>query len=91
MADAGPYRVEFSKKAADTLRRLDKTNANRIIGKIERLANTMSEFRHVRLTGEWRDYFKLRVGDYRVIYKIDHAGRLVIVAVIGHRSTVYGE
>jgi mRNA interferase RelE/StbE len=36
-----------------------------------------------------RDDFRIRVGDYRVVYSVDDAERLVIVARIAHRREVY--
>jgi len=41
------------------------------------------------LTGAWKGHLRYRVGDYRVIYRIDEAGKVVIVAIIAHRSEVY--
>jgi mRNA interferase RelE/StbE len=36
-----------------------------------------------------RDYLRLRVGDYRVIYSVDDRASVVLVAVAGHRREVY--
>ena len=41
------------------------------------------------LRGPWRGVFKLRVGDYRVIYTYDRAGRKIIVHFVRHRRKVY--
>lgn len=41
----------------------------------------------VRLAG--RDDFRIRVGDYRIVYAVDDAARLVLVARIAHRRDVY--
>ncbi|MDB9433414.1 type II toxin-antitoxin system RelE family toxin [Microcystis aeruginosa] len=40
------------------------------------------------LTREWSGFYKLRVGDYRVIYEFDRESRIIIIRV-GHRSEVY--
>jgi mRNA interferase RelE/StbE len=43
-----------------------------------------------RLKGElWKDKFKLRVGDYRVIYSVDFEKKIITVHLIGHRSEIY--
>ncbi len=42
-----------------------------------------------RLKGRLKGYYRYRVGDYRVIYRIDENQRLVIVALIVHRSDAY--
>ncbi len=42
-----------------------------------------------RLRGPFAGYYRFRVGDHRVIYRIDQRGRIVIVAIIAHRSEAY--
>ncbi len=42
-----------------------------------------------RLTGDWSGYLRYRVGDWRVIYRIDDAASRVDVVVIAHRREVY--
>jgi mRNA interferase RelE/StbE len=42
------------------------------------------------LKGRWDGYYRFRVGDHRVVYRIDDHSRVVIVVVIAHRSEVYG-
>ena len=41
------------------------------------------------LKGTWTGHYRFRVGDYRVVYRIDDLGRIVVVAIIAHRSEVY--
>jgi mRNA interferase RelE/StbE len=86
---ATTYAVEFRPEARDALRRLNKLAAQRILHKIKWLAENFDTVPHEALTGEFRGLSKLRVGDYRVIYSIDSAGRLVIVHLIGHRRSLY--
>lgn len=42
-----------------------------------------------RLKGEWKGYLRYRVGDWRVIYRIEAAASRVNVVVIAHRREVY--
>lgn len=42
-----------------------------------------------RLKGEWAGYLRYRVGDWRVIYRIDDVANRVNVVVIAHRRAVY--
>ena len=37
------------------------------------------------------DYWRLRIGEYRAIYEIDHVARTVIVLFLGHRKVVYDD
>lgn len=39
----------------------------------------------------WKGYRRLRVGDYRVIYKVDEDKVIVIIIEIGHRKDIYEE
>ena len=83
------YSVEFRPEARDGLRRLSPSAAQRVLDKIKWLAENFDRVPHEALTGEFRGLFKLRAGDYRVIYSVDSAGRLLIVHFIGHRRSVY--
>ena len=42
-----------------------------------------------RLTGEFLGLFRFRVGDWRVVYRVDHSARRIVVIDIGHRRDVY--
>jgi mRNA interferase RelE/StbE len=42
-----------------------------------------------RLKGEWSGYLRYRVGDWRVIFRVDDAANRVNVVVIAHRREVY--
>lgn len=41
------------------------------------------------LKGNWKGYYRYRLGDYRVIYRVDEDDRIVIVAIISHRGGAY--
>jgi len=43
-----------------------------------------------QLTGNLAGYYKLRVGDYRVIYDFISEEKVLIIYKIGHRSEIYG-
>lgn len=59
----------------------------RIEAKIDRLGSVLDRFPHTRMQG--LDCYRLRVGDYRVIYDFDlQKGTLCLLAV-GHRREVY--
>ena len=42
------------------------------------------------LVGEWTGHWRYRVGDWRVIARIEDARVIVVVVTVGHRSGVYG-
>lgn len=84
-----PYSVDIQPEAQDGLRRLSKLNAQRILKKIKWLSENFDQVPHEALTGEFRELFKLRIGDYRIIYSVIYTDRLIIIHLIGHRRSVY--
>ncbi|MCD4687010.1 MAG: type II toxin-antitoxin system RelE/ParE family toxin [Anaerolineae bacterium] len=86
-----PYTLQFSDRALASLKRLDKTVAQRMLSKLEWLAANAAVITHVPLTGDWGGFYRLRVGDYRVIYRLDRDNCLIMVEIIGHRREVYDE
>jgi mRNA interferase RelE/StbE len=91
MTKGDPYQVGLSDRAKDAVKHLDPETARQIRDKLVRLADSATILRHEALKGRWKGYFRLRVGDYRVIYILDHKARSIDVAVIGHRREVYDE
>jgi mRNA interferase RelE/StbE len=83
------YRVEIRKQASKELSRIGLEDRRRIGRAIEGLAEDPrpAGCRKLRDREGWR----IRVGDYRVLYQIEE-GRLVVVVVrVGHRKDVYRE
>lgn len=82
------YRIEFVKQAAKQLKSLPTEEQQKIKIKIDALANNPRPDGVVKLAGEDALY-RIRVGNYRVIYFIQDNQLLVIVLKIGHRRDVY--
>jgi len=59
----------------------------RIQARIDQLGLTLDRFPHVRMTGI--DCYRLRIGDYRVIYGFDLSRGLLNLLAVGHRREVY--
>lgn len=59
----------------------------RIEARIDRLGLTLDQFPHTRLTG--LDSYRLRMGDYRVIYEFDLFKGILYLLGVGHRREVY--
>ena len=82
------FRVEVKPSARKELTRLPDQLIARILPRLENLASNPRPSGCKKLKGgdnEWR----IRVGDYRVVYTIDDAKLLVEVTRIRHRSEVY--
>ena len=82
-----PYDIEFRPAALRELRKIDRSIQPRIQGVISFLAQDPRPPASRQLRG--RDGYRLRVGDYRIIYTIDDGVLLIVVVTIGHRREVY--
>lgn len=82
------YRVELNKAAQRDLRRLSPQLQDRITPRIYALADDPRPPGAKKLAGQ-KERWRVRVGDYRVIYEIHGAILLVLVVTIGHRREVY--
>lgn len=84
-----PYSIEYNGRSGRVLSRLDGPIQTQIRQKLEEMAEQGRSWKHHPLTGPLRGQFRLRVGDYRVRYTLDHANRRVIVQSVDHRSEAY--
>jgi mRNA interferase RelE/StbE len=81
------YRVLIRKSAADELGRIPKKNLRRIVERIRSLGKEPRPRGCEKLSAQER--YRLRHGDYRIVYSIDDSVETVVVVKIGHRSEVY--
>ena len=82
------YRVEIARRAVKVLATLPRREQQRIRAAIELLAATPRPPGCVAIAGETSAY-RVRVGDYRVIYEVRDEVLLIQVVRIGHRREVY--
>ncbi len=83
-----PYTIEFSSAAARQFRRLAAETRARISPHIDALAENPRPIGGAKLKGEARGY-RLRIGNYRILYEVDDKRRAVLVVAVGHRRKVY--
>jgi len=88
------HRVEFHRRAAKALKRLDADRQKQILASIQELAQTPDPATHPNvkaMKGKWQGRYRLRVGDYRVIFRLvtDEAGRVIFITDIGPRGGIY--
>ena len=84
----GEYEVSFTRSARKELESLDSQTARRIFEKIVALANEPRPRGALKLSGT-DNLYRLRVGDYRVIYAIDDQQAQVEVTAVRHRRDAY--
>jgi mRNA interferase RelE/StbE len=87
-APAIRYDVQIAASAARALRKLDHQAQRRISHAIDSLALTPRPHGSQKLTGE-DDLYRVRIGDYRIIYAIRDRQLIVLVVAVGHRRDVY--
>jgi mRNA interferase RelE/StbE len=84
-----PYSVTFEPESIEDLDKISQSVRVRILKKIEWLGVNFEEVSAQSLTAQWSGFYKLRVGDYRVIYEVDIENKLVIITRAGHRREIY--
>jgi mRNA interferase RelE/StbE len=82
------YEVSIVPSAEKEMNRLPATVHTRISKRILTLADNPRPRGFRKLSG--RDEYRLRVGDYRILYIVDDGIRSVTVLAVGHRREVYG-
>jgi len=81
------YRVEIERVAVKALQRLPQADRTRILGRIRGLTEDPYPAGATKLVGA--NGFRIRSGDYRIVYVVDETDKIVTVTRIGHRREVY--
>jgi mRNA interferase RelE/StbE len=79
--------IEWAESATKDLDKLDTPIARRISKRITWLSNSFQSVVPERLAGGLTGPFKLRVGDWRVVYTVE--GNTIVIQFIGHRREIY--
>ena len=80
-----PFKIIWDEKAYDSLNKLEPSISRRILKKVDELSENPFSKDIKKLKGS--DDFRLRVGDYRVIFFIKKD--LIQILKIGHRKSIY--
>ena len=81
------YRLLIKSSATKELEALPPKDRRRIATKIQHLASEPRPAGTEKLSGQ--EKYRLRQGDYRVLYSVDDAQSVVVIVKIGHRRDVY--
>ncbi|MCY3863629.1 MAG: type II toxin-antitoxin system RelE/ParE family toxin [bacterium] len=82
------HTVEISRRAIKSIAALPRKEEQRIRAAIELLADEPRPPSCVALTGE-QSVYRVRVGDYRIVYKVIDTRLMILVIRVGHRRDVY--
>ena len=81
------YRIELKKSAVKELAQIPKKDLRRVTGKIAALADNPRPKGCVKLSG--KDKYRIRQGNYRILYSIEDDVLVVYVVKIAHRKESY--
>jgi len=82
------YTIIFSKSAEKFLDTLDKKTKQRILEKVREL-QTNSENLDIKKLKSRNTLYRLRVGNFRIIYSFKHDRLVIYIVAIGHRKDIY--
>ncbi len=83
----GKYKIEFKKSAIKELNTTPKNDLKRILAKIKSLSENPRPKGCIKLSGKER--YRVRQGNYRILYSIEDDILVVYVVKVGHRKNVY--
>jgi len=81
------YKIEIKKSAIKELNKLAHNDLKKIIQKIQSLADNPRPSDCKKLTGE--EKYRIRSGNYRILYLIEDDILIIYVVKIGHRREIY--
>ena len=81
------YEIFFKESVWKDLRKVPKGHLKKIMARIEKLADDARPLSCEKLTGE--ELYRIRQGDYRIVYSIQDNELTIWVIRIGHRKDVY--
>lgn len=82
------YAIIISPAAKRQLKKITEPHRARILRRIDRLRNDPRPHGVTKLSGK-EDYFRVREGDYRIIYTIEDKELVVLIVTVGDRREVY--
>ncbi|MCX6855751.1 MAG: type II toxin-antitoxin system RelE/ParE family toxin [Verrucomicrobia bacterium] len=81
------WTLEFETKAKKSLKKLDASTRQRVMSKLALLKTNPRGVDAIKLVGS--ESWRIRVGDYRIVYDIHDEVLLIHVIKIGHRREIY--
>lgn len=80
-------KIEWTQDALNDLRKLDRPIQKRILKRISWFSRHFDNITTEPLSGELSGTYKIRIGDWRIIYTLDK--NTVVIHAVGHRKEIY--
>jgi mRNA interferase RelE/StbE len=81
------YRIEVKRSAAKEIGDLPKQDCSRVVARLQTLGDEPRPHGCEKLTGD--DKYRVRQGNYRILYEIDDDSRVVTIVKVGNRKEIY--
>lgn len=85
----GEYRIELDRRVKKDVKSVPPQDMERIKAAISNLSSNPRPPGCKKLKGKNYHYFRIRVGDYRIVYTIEDQVLLIIIVRVGHRKEIY--
>jgi len=82
------FKISYSNQADKFLKKAEKITAKRLLEKIEKLQKEPIIHDTKAIEGS-KNLFRVRVGDYRILYEIDYKEKIIGIVKIDKRENVY--
>ena len=83
------YQIELRQEVLRDLKALDSIVMDRVLRKLTWLKDNFDIIIPESLKGEFKGLYKLRIGDYRILYTFNKSEKKISVHLIGHRKDIY--
>ena len=90
MTSSGRYQIKFTDSARKEFQRLPDKIQGRVVEALSFLAeNPFSDLLRIKKLSGVDELYRIRIGDYRLVYTVEAAELILILIKIGHRREVY--
>ena len=83
------WKVNFTIEAEEDLSKLDNQIRTRVVERTLWLEENFGQIIPLPLGGKWQGFFKLRVGDWRIIYETEDSKKRITIHCIDRRDKIY--
>ena len=81
------YKIEIKRSASKEIEKLPKSVLKRVLNKIQSLGREPRPSGCKKLTAD--EKYRVRVGDYRILYSIENDKLMIYIVKVGHRKKIY--